>query len=124
MTPNVRDKVLWDPTNNAWKLLLVEKNKPKRASFIDDQGVTLKVPERLTAAEHEIEKKSAYARATRAWNALDASGRWRIPLHLSIQLKPLSSASGSDSQEIECANSAGNLSLQSKWEQDASSLKL
>ena len=127
-TPNVRDKVLWEPNQNAWKLILMEKNKPKRAAFADEQGDTLKVPERLSAVEHEFEKAKSYARAILAWNSLDASGRKRIAQPLQIQLQPPSSSSASDSQDGAEPDAGAvpsqKLSLQSKWEMDGLSLQL
>ena len=46
--------------------------------FYDASGKSFRVPEGLSADEHEAAKRDAYARAVDAWNALDKGKRHRI----------------------------------------------
>jgi hypothetical protein len=95
---NVRDKVVWDPDANSWKLLLKAKaGSTTRASYQDHCGKTLKVLESLGGSELVATKVEACGRAVRAWNDLDGSKRRRITVPLAISLD--SSPSAGDSQE-------------------------
>ena len=78
-TPNLRDKVIWCPSNNAFKILLnVRDARGLKTRWYDENEMSLGVPEGLSADQHEAAKKDAYSRAISAWNALDAGKRHRI----------------------------------------------
>ena len=79
-TPNIRDKVIWCPTNNSFKLVVAKGSKGRALVplFYDENGKSLGVPEGLSAEKHEAAKRDAYARAVLAWNALDPGSRRRI----------------------------------------------
>ena len=68
-TPNVREKVSWEPLNHMWKLIL---NMPKAAP------PKFHVDPRLDAAAYDQEKVKLYWQAIDTWNALDGSKRHRI----------------------------------------------
>ena len=71
MTPNVRDKLCWNPLAHAWNLLLAKPKGAPTESFAVDAS--------LPPKEFEEEKRAAYRRAIEAWNKLDGSSRLRIP---------------------------------------------
>ena len=78
-TPNIRDKVAWSPQQHAWKLSLQKPTRvvpPNR----DAVGESLCVDPRLDVQHYADEKAKVYARALRAWNELDGSTRFRIPV--------------------------------------------
>ena len=132
--PNIPDKVLWDPSTNSWKLILSNKGRPKRASFVDEDGKPLGVTEGLTADKHDVAKANSDARAIQAWNHLDKSDRKRITMPLQIHVPPPAVSGNSeacpesDSQDTSTPASDAmigqTLSLESKWAQESFSIKL
>ena len=79
-TPNIRDKVWWNPTAHEWKVFLKRsKGKPSEDFAVDpDQS----------ADTYEKQKIDAYWRAVETWNQLDSSTRLRIPkLTLASELR-------------------------------------
>jgi hypothetical protein len=70
-TPNVRDKVFWNPSLHTWE---VNAKKPKG----ELSKVGLVVDKHLGADEYEQAKVDAYSRAITAWNDLDGSTRHRL----------------------------------------------
>ena len=71
-TPNIREKVIWDPLTNEWKILV---KKPKGSApmprFVDPA---------LAAEDYEKQKVVEYWKAVQAWNDSDGSPRLRIPV--------------------------------------------
>ena len=64
--------MLWNPTDNCFKLMVSNGpgTKGLASHFYDASGKSFRVPEELSADEHEAAKRDAYARAVDAWNAL------------------------------------------------------
>ena len=72
-TPNIRDKVCWNPTAHKWKVLLKHaKGKPSEDFAVDPAQ---------DAQTYEKQKVAAYWRAVETWNRLDSSSRFRIPMN-------------------------------------------
>ena len=72
-TPNIRDKVLWNPTAHSWEILLKQNKAPlKEKCGVDPL---------LDKQSYEEAKAAAYLRAIETWNRLDGSSRHRIPTH-------------------------------------------
>lgn len=71
-TPNIRDKVQWNPLKHLWEILLKKPKGALSGQFRVDPG--------LSAALYEEEKVVSYHRAIEAWNSHDGSTRHRIPL--------------------------------------------
>ena len=72
-TPNIRDKVCWNPTAHKWKVLLKHaKGKPSEDFAVDPAQ---------DAQTYEKQKVVAYWRAVETWNRLDSSNRFRIPMN-------------------------------------------
>ena len=70
-TPNIRDKVTWNPTAHSWILFLKHpKGQPSDTFAVDHH---------LTSKEYAKRKDELYWRAVRVWNELDSSKRFRIP---------------------------------------------
>jgi hypothetical protein len=92
-TPNIRDKVVWDTNNDAWKLLCRCPNR-----FADENGRTLVVPVNLGKKAHAVAKLEAYNRALRAWNIFDKSKRCKILLLPSVCIDVQSNSSPAESQ--------------------------
>ena len=59
-TPNIRDKVLWDPNKNSWKIFFPKKDGSTHTSVLDIEGEALKVAEDLDAAGHNAAKVASY----------------------------------------------------------------
>ena len=70
-TPNIRDKVCWNPTEHKWKVFLKSPKGRLPESFAVDPN--------LDAQTYEQQKVASYWRAVDAWNRLDDSKRIRIP---------------------------------------------
>ena len=74
-TPNVRDKVCWEPTHHAWR---VHVQKPKgmfdASDFTVDPG--------LCGKAYDAAKLTVYRDAVDTWNRLDGTTRARIPTSL------------------------------------------
>ena len=121
-TPNVRDKVVWDPDANSWKLLLKVRlgdklAKPIKSLYVDVSGQSLQVSENLSASRHNTAKIETYGRALRAWNQLDASHRQRItlPLPITLQGQYMESQQTEESQTAE-PTTTGCGTLDDKWD--------
>ena len=72
-TPNIRDKVCWNPTAHKWMVLLKHaKGKPSEDFAVDPAQ---------DAQTYEKQKVVAYWRAVETWNRLDSSNRFRIPMN-------------------------------------------
>jgi hypothetical protein len=72
-TPNIRDKVCWNPTAHKWKVLLKHaKGKPSEDFAVDPAQ---------DAQTYQEQKVVAYWRAVETWNRLDSSNRFRIPMN-------------------------------------------
>ena len=71
-TPNIRDKVQWNPSRHIWEIV-VKKSKGGEV----DAG-QFRVDTTLSPVLYEQEKKEAYRRAIDTWNQLDGSTRHRI----------------------------------------------
>lgn len=70
-TPNIRDKVWWNPTAHAWEVFIkLSKGKPSENFAVDPAQ---------SADTYEKQKIDAYRRAVEAWNWFDSSKRFRIP---------------------------------------------
>ena len=82
-TPNMKDKVAWDPGHHGWKLSL-EKPRVDVQPFTDPQGRPLRVDPELPADQYTEEKIAAYYRALKAWNQIDGSNRQRIAIPLLV----------------------------------------
>ena len=71
-TPNLRDKVVWNPTAHTWKLTIrYPKGQPAEKNVVNAAQ---------SAADYEKEKTVKYWRAVKTWNLLDGSKRHRIPV--------------------------------------------
>ena len=71
MTPNIRDKLCWNPLAHAWTVSLVKPKGTPTESFAVDAA--------LPTEDFEEAKSAAYRRAIETWNRLDGSNRQRIP---------------------------------------------
>ena len=70
-TPNVRDKISWDPKRHAWHVFV---RKPKGTFDASD----FKVNPDLRGNEYDAEKLAVYRRAVETWNRLDGTTRLRV----------------------------------------------
>ena len=77
-TPNIRDKVSWDPNHHGWRVSVKRPKRPHTV-FADEAGRTLRVDHGLDACRYAEEKSATYVLAVNAWNAIDGSSRHRIP---------------------------------------------
>ena len=77
-TPNIRDKVSWDPMMHGWKMS-IKKPHAKLQPFMDESGNSLRVDPSLTVTAYAAEKNEKYLKAIETWNAVDGSTRERIP---------------------------------------------
>jgi len=69
-TPNIRDKVCWNPLRHSWEVCLKKaKGTPNKKFAVDPE---------LTPLFYEEQKLAMYVAATAAWNRLDGSNRHRI----------------------------------------------
>ena len=84
-TPNIRDKVVWEPGRNGW-LVTMKRGGSTCTTFEEQSGASLIVPDGLTADEHDNAKRTAYTRAIATWNAMDQSKRHRIQAPVKITL--------------------------------------
>ena len=73
-TPNIRDKITWNPMTHSWVLHLRQSKGTPSQHFTVDPS--------LPAHSYEEQKKDAYRRAIVMWNKLDSSKRQRIPAPL------------------------------------------
>jgi hypothetical protein len=72
-TPNIRDKVIWNPTKHCFEILLAKnKRSPSEKCDVDPS---------LDRQSYDEAKATAYRRAIETWNKLDGSSRHRIPTH-------------------------------------------
>ena len=71
-TPNLREKVCWNPSHHTWEVIL--KNALGRVRQ------DLRVDSALFRDEYEAKKLELYSAAILAWNELDGSTRHRIPV--------------------------------------------
>ena len=69
-TPNIRDKVQWNPMKHCWEILVKKPKGALRGRF--------RVDPELSAALYDEEKVAAYRRAVEAWDSVDGSTRHRI----------------------------------------------
>ena len=69
-TPNLRDKVCWNPLRHSWELRLKKAKGTLNDKFAVDPS--------LTAERYEEQKLAMYVAAIAAWNRLDGSSRHRI----------------------------------------------
>ena len=76
---NVRGKVIWCCAVHGWKIEVKRPRKPWK-QYVDASGMTLMVDPSLDAPAYRAAKAEAYARAVRAWNAIDGTKRHRIQL--------------------------------------------
>ena len=103
--PNVRDKVIWAPTLNSWKVLAHTKTGgagSARTLLADEAGRSFQVDPSLNAAAHERAKQDMWLRAVDCWNKADQSKRQRIaapPTAVTLPSKS-SSPSTSDASDV------------------------
>ena len=103
--PNVRDKVIWAPTLNSWKVLVQSKTggpSAARTLLTDEAGRSFQVDTSLNAAAHERMKQDMWLRAVDCWNKADQSKRQRIaapPTAVTLPSKS-SSPSTSDASDV------------------------
>ena len=84
-TPNIRDKVTWNPVMHSWQLFT---KKPK---VVSDENFV--VDHELSPEAYEAQKFTQYHAAIAAWNNIDGSTRFRI--HDSLPCKGPESMMGS-----------------------------
>ena len=72
ITPNLRDKVYWNPKAHEWKLTIKNPKGQTGEQFVVNAA--------QPPADYEKEKTVKYWRAVKAWNLLDGSKRHRIPV--------------------------------------------
>ena len=72
-TPNVREKVWWNPGQHTWQI-----NAKKANALIPKE--TFKVDPKLDVSEYNAAKAKTYTIAVGSWNDLDGSTRHHIPL--------------------------------------------
>ena len=77
-TPNLRDKVQWNPLQHSWEILV---KKPTRAAAVSNPAFV--VDPELSPVDYEEAKVASYHRAIAAWNSIDGTKRHRIPVALS-----------------------------------------
>ena len=119
-TPNIRDKIVWCPDDNAWKLILQKKGRGRALAFewFDHEGKSLAVPKDLGGDEYDAAKLLAYGRAIEAWNILDTGKRFRIPKPVTVDISPTAS---SDVVQDPYTQDSGNAPFQSmltRWDDD------
>ena len=73
-TPNLRDKVQWNPSKHLWEVVV---KKFTSGPALD--STLFHVDPSLSPTRYEEEKKAAYRRAIAAWNERDGTKRNRIP---------------------------------------------
>ena len=71
-TPNIRDKVNWNPSTHSWAIQLRQPIAQPSGNFAVDPS--------LSPDLYEEQKIDAYWRAIAMWNKLDGSKRIRIPI--------------------------------------------
>ena len=104
--PNVRDKVIWSPTLNSWKVLAHTKTGgagSARTLVADEAGRPFQVDQSLNAEAHERAKQDMWHRAVDCWNKADRSKRQRIevpPRALTLPSKS-SSSSTLDASDVD-----------------------
>ena len=72
VTPNHRDKVIWDVPDSSWTVVWKVKGKKL-------QTTSLPVDPKLSSEDFKAEKARQYSCAVDLWNAEDASARHKIP---------------------------------------------
>ena len=73
MTPNIREKILWNPTAHAWIVYIKHPKQPIPADkYAADPNESVE--------EYEAQNNAAYWRAVEAWNTLDGTKRHPIPV--------------------------------------------
>ena len=98
VVPNVRDKVIWCPTLNSWKVFA----HAKTGGLADGAGRSFRVDPSLKAAAHARAKREMWLRAVDCWNNNDQSKRQRIaaPLTAVTLSSNSSSPSKSDASDV------------------------
>ena len=71
-TPNIRDKVVWNPMDHKWKVLLKKPLHSPELLHCPDPD--------LDPQSYEFAKLTAYGEAILEWNRCDGSTRHRIPV--------------------------------------------
>jgi hypothetical protein len=69
-TPNIRNKVVWNPLQHTWIITVKKATGPLTGSYCVDQ--------KLKPEEYEKKKVDTYKSAMEAWNSVDGSTRFRI----------------------------------------------
>ena len=69
-TPNLRDKIVWNPLRHSWEVRLKHAKGKLTEKFVVDPS--------LAAHLYEAQKLAMYVAAIAAWNRLDGSSRHRI----------------------------------------------
>jgi hypothetical protein len=78
-TPNIRDKVNWNPSTHTWTIQTRKPILPKQLPIGKPSG-NFAVDASLSADLYEEQKIDAYWRAIAMWNKQDGSKRTRIPI--------------------------------------------
>ena len=103
--PNIRGKVAWVPEQHSWKVEVRKANSEDSFEFF-------KVSPDLPLGMYADTKFDAYTRAICAWNALDKTKRYRIPMpgHSSATTADSALAStGIPGPQPTCGNASGNV---------------
>ena len=118
-TPNIRDKVTWDPIAELWRISVFDGKKHASRST-DENGKSLSILGDYCQDAWAVAKAETYGRAISAWNILDRSRRYRIVEPRSVALPFLSSDSQSDTHSADSPHNAneGLLSMADKWHYD------
>ena len=103
--PNLRDKVVWCPTLNSWKVFAVPKAGgagSARKVLFDGAGRSFRVDPSLKATAQARARREMYLRAIECWNNSDGSKRQRIaaPLTAVTLSSNSSSPSKSDASDV------------------------
>jgi hypothetical protein len=78
-TPNIRDKVNWNPSTHTWTIQTRKPILPKQLPIGKPHG-NFAVDASLSADLYEEQKIDKYWRAIAMWNKQDGSKRTRIPI--------------------------------------------
>lgn len=80
-TPNIFEKVIWDPDRRSWKVTY-KSNGKKTITYQDRSGISLGVSDELSEEAFESKKADLYTTAIQTWNDLDKSSRKKITVPL------------------------------------------
>ena len=101
----IRGKVYWVQDKSAWELKFEGENGAD-SQFCREHALILKVNSQLSGEESLQERRKTFDAACRVWNAVDKSGRRRIPQRVESGIEIVSvKAISHDESQSECGES-------------------